>query len=277
MGENTIIINNGILQNYEFDFDENCFRSEANGLLNGETGINTIREVPFSDITGIELSKPGLLTVGQITFIVNGIRYINRPGIFTFIVNSPSKDKYPILESIADRIQKHLGNVEIKKKNGFNVPTKTYAGEYDVEKVVDKSLDPTAETRKRCNVCGHIFCYTNADIKKNRSNATSAVFSSIGGIAGAVSGAYAASAVNQTNAQNSLNKIVDYNKCPNCNSANLSIITDKEFEEMKKQQNISNQQPVSVADELKKFKELLDMGILTEEEFNVKKKELLGL
>lgn len=33
----------------------------------------------------------------------------------------------------------------------------------------------------------------------------------------------------------------------------------------------------SVADELKKFKELLDMGILTQEEFDAKKKQLLNL
>ena len=33
----------------------------------------------------------------------------------------------------------------------------------------------------------------------------------------------------------------------------------------------------SAADELKKFKELLDMGIITQEEFDAKKKELLGL
>lgn len=33
----------------------------------------------------------------------------------------------------------------------------------------------------------------------------------------------------------------------------------------------------SVADELKKYKELLDSGIITEEEFNAKKKQLLGL
>ena len=31
------------------------------------------------------------------------------------------------------------------------------------------------------------------------------------------------------------------------------------------------------ADELKKFKDLLDMGIITQEEFDVKKKHLLGL
>lgn len=36
-------------------------------------------------------------------------------------------------------------------------------------------------------------------------------------------------------------------------------------------------QQASAADELKKFKELLDMGIISQEEFNAKKKQLLGL
>lgn len=36
-------------------------------------------------------------------------------------------------------------------------------------------------------------------------------------------------------------------------------------------------QQLSVADEIKKFKELLDLGIITEEEFSAKKKELLGI
>lgn len=35
--------------------------------------------------------------------------------------------------------------------------------------------------------------------------------------------------------------------------------------------------PASNADELKKFKELLDMGAITQEEFDTKKKELLGI
>ena len=38
-----------------------------------------------------------------------------------------------------------------------------------------------------------------------------------------------------------------------------------------------SQNPVSVADELKKFKELLDLNIITQEEFDAKKKQLLGL
>ena len=33
----------------------------------------------------------------------------------------------------------------------------------------------------------------------------------------------------------------------------------------------------SNADELKKFKELLDSGVITQEEFDAKKKQLLGL
>ena len=35
--------------------------------------------------------------------------------------------------------------------------------------------------------------------------------------------------------------------------------------------------PVSNADELKKFKELLDEGVITQAEFDAKEKQLLGL
>lgn len=50
------------------------------------------------------------------------------------------------------------------------------------------------------------------------------------------------------------------------------------FEEYKNHEDDSeNNSSNSVADELKKFKELLDMGILSQEEFDAKKKQLLGL
>ncbi|GAB6427879.1 hypothetical protein bcgnr5372_38280 [Bacillus luti] len=39
----------------------------------------------------------------------------------------------------------------------------------------------------------------------------------------------------------------------------------------------STSAPISVAGELKELKELCDMGVITEEEFNAKKKQLLGL
>ena len=48
-------------------------------------------------------------------------------------------------------------------------------------------------------------------------------------------------------------------------------------EEKQPQQVINNIQETSNADELKKFKDLLDSGIITQEEFEEKKKQLLGL
>lgn len=39
----------------------------------------------------------------------------------------------------------------------------------------------------------------------------------------------------------------------------------------------STNAPVSAADEIKKYKELLDMGAITQDEFDAKKKQLLGL
>ena len=56
----------------------------------------------------------------------------------------------------------------------------------------------------------------------------------------------------------------------------------KTFVEEAKEKASANQgqtiiQQTSSADELKKFKELLDMGIISQEEFDTKKKELLGL
>lgn len=41
--------------------------------------------------------------------------------------------------------------------------------------------------------------------------------------------------------------------------------------------NATIQAVLSPADEIKKFKELLDIGVITQEEFNAKKKQLLGL
>ena len=58
-----------------------------------------------------------------------------------------------------------------------------------------------------------------------------------------------------------------------------SIIVDFDtvLQSVKTPKNGAVIQQASVADELKKFKELLDMGVITQEEFDAKKKQLLGL
>ncbi len=73
-------------------------------------------------------------------------------------------------------------------------------------------------------------------------------------------------------------------------SENAIAFTNKDLDKMKeiynyidgkirgyKNKGNATVQQLSPADELKKFKELLDAGILTQEEFDAKKKELLGI
>lgn len=64
------------------------------------------------------------------------------------------------------------------------------------------------------------------------------------------------------------------------NNADAEIITDfirKKIEEIKNTSVGGVVQQASPAEELKKFKELLDLGVITQEEFDAKKKQLLGL
>lgn len=58
---------------------------------------------------------------------------------------------------------------------------------------------------------------------------------------------------------------------------NLVINRQSEKTESKHTEIIKETQPLSNADELKKYKDLLDQGIITQEEFDAKKKQLLGL
>lgn len=52
---------------------------------------------------------------------------------------------------------------------------------------------------------------------------------------------------------------------------------NKKLREIKTGNQNRMQQPLSPAEELKKFKELLDMGVISQEEFDAKKKQILGI
>ncbi len=135
--------------------------------------------------------------------------------------------------------------------------------------------------RRKCSVCGHLFSYNVNDLNQNNRHARNATLSSVAALGGALGGAYAASAVDNANAQGQLDKIVDYNRCPKCGSTSLRALSAEEWaDEWAKKQAASEKgsaPAVSTADELKKFKELLDSGVISQEEFDAKKKELLGL
>ena len=74
-----------------------------------------------------------------------------------------------------------------------------------------------------------------------------------------------------------MNQIIDYNKCPSCGSIDLVTLTKEQYESEKNAKNAPTIQAHSPAEELKKFKDLLDAGVITAEEFEAKKKQLLGL
>ena len=59
--------------------------------------------------------------------------------------------------------------------------------------------------------------------------------------------------------------------------ASLIETVIKEVVDSNKVPNVQQVNQISAADELKKFKELLDSGLISQEEFDAKKKQLLGL
>ncbi len=133
------------------------------------------------------------------------------------------------------------------------------------------------ETRKKCRNCGHIMCYNPVDLDNNKKRINQARINALGSLGNAMNGHNAASAVYNQSAQGALNQIVDYNKCPACGSIDLVEISKEEFESEKAKANAPVVQQLSPAEELKKFKELLDANIIPQEEFEAKKKQLLGL
>lgn len=132
------------------------------------------------------------------------------------------------------------------------------------------------EWRMRCNVCGKVFCYTYSDLERNANFAQAAKSFTRGALVDALVGTKIGMYENMKLGNDAVGRITDYSRCPHCNSSSLTEITDDE-QEVTKNPEAQSAPQVSAADEIKKFKELLDMGIITQEEFDAKKKQLLGL
>jgi uncharacterized OB-fold protein len=126
----------------------------------------------------------------------------------------------------------------------------------------------------QCKVCGHIYCYTDEDVRKNDSNTLLSAISAVGSLASTLGGGTRLdSYAQQRNADRYSDKVIDFSKCPRCNSTHVEPFTGNDNTRGTVTQSVA----VSSADEIKKFKELLDLGIITQEEFDTKKKQLLGL
>ncbi|MBQ4268398.1 MAG: SHOCT domain-containing protein [Clostridia bacterium] len=69
----------------------------------------------------------------------------------------------------------------------------------------------------------------------------------------------------------------DGRKVSNEQAGEIAEFVKGKVREARSPKNTVITQQVSPADELKKYKELLDCGVITQEEFDAKKKQLLGL
>ncbi len=120
-----------------------------------------------------------------------------------------------------------------------------------------------------------------------------ALFGSTGAIVGAVAGCKNTDIIDTVRINVTVNDMLKPNMSINLlpdkakrNSAmygkamtdaqNILALLSIMVEQVKAETNTNTIAPVSVADEIRKFKELLDMGAITQEEFDTKKKELLG-
>lgn len=131
---------------------------------------------------------------------------------------------------------------------------------------------------RKCSACGKVYCYTDRDIKENVELANKAKQEANRGILNALGGTSIESTMNRHRTEDLLNQIKDYKKCIYCKSSNIQTITEEQFKaEEAKSAPAAGGGGVSAADELKKFKELMDAGVITQEEFDAKKKQLLGL
>lgn len=125
-------------------------------------------------------------------------------------------------------------------------------------------IDQPKEIVKKCKTCGKIFCYTEMDVKKNEENKNTAMIANLGVIASGLFGSRYDMYEQNKIAKGSSNAVVDFDRCPHCGSRDITDVS-----------NENKKDEIDVVQELKKYKELLDSGIISQEEFDKKKKELL--
>lgn len=90
-----------------------------------------------------------------------------------------------------------------------------------------KDSSTIIEHRIHCNVCGRIYCYTDAEVASNKSDKTVGVIMSlISGVTGALGASTGGANLVETVAvgalgKHTLDKVKDYTRCPYCRSSDI--------------------------------------------------------
>lgn len=144
---------------------------------------------------------------------------------------------------------------------------------FDPPKPVEIIPD-SKEFRMHCKVCGHVYCYTMAEYKENERLKKEVNSKELSGALSTLFTSMSLGSSQNQEAEMMKMRIKDFTRCPKCNSADIHELAEGEMPPATEKSAPSAASPM---DELKKLKELLDMGIVTQEEFDAKKKQLLGL
>ena len=220
--------------------------------------------IPYGDLESIKFG-----------FLGSSVKVVSKSNInFSFVVLNNEKARFNKAMGFAMEAKK---TAVPQKSRDITEEIVSRANEVE-EKTKDVDFSALLEHRMRCNVCNKVFCYTDADVSESQAHAKWAVAHAVGSMANAAFGSAYLMNEESKKADMETSKIRDFSKCPYCNSSSLVEITMEEWEKSLNEKKPSNN-PVggSVADEIKKFKELLDIGAITQEEFDAKKKQLLGL
>lgn len=95
------------------------------------------------------------------------------------------------------------------------------------------------EYRRKCNVCGKIYCYSDKDLKDNNKNSAMAAISAVGAIASVFGGTRLDTYALNSQGNKYNDKVIDYNKCPSCNSSDTSLISETELPEIQQKESTS--------------------------------------
>lgn len=203
----------------------------------------------------------------------------------------PSEIKTVSIQSEARGLTNGVIQITLKSGKFFTLGYKSGESEkahQAIDWIIANSSDELAKAKAenleihcKCNICGKIWSFNMNDLEMNEelmkiasSSAKGAKLSAISALMGApMLSAGMATYSNSATANMAVSQMKDYFRCPSCNSTKFDVLEDEDLVKL----STNGDSSVSAADEIKKFKELLDSGIITQEEFDAKKKQLLGL
>ncbi len=267
--------------------------------------------IPFSHITAVELYKPSFLCSGKVSIIVDRKRYMSRFGDCNYEATNIDCSKAPDYEKAETALRimcEDFTNIKIINNGEFDKAEIDFdISRYELQKEYFKKIGSNEEKTK-CEekavysingVRGrHLNVYEDrvvittkvtlgSILTKNATDGEKTIYYvdctgvqfkeskfTIGYIQLETSGAIMNNMQDNFFNENSFtfNTTVTSNE----HMREVYDYIQKRVKEHKKVQSIRPQQ-LSAADEIKKFKELLDIGAITEEEYNAKKKQLLEL